>query len=536
MFKEPVANDSKNPLISVLIHDYYGSNLRQCLEDIFTQRVLDNLEIIYVDSASSDGGWEIALSYAERYPGIMTLKRNYSTKRRTADLLQHGLEGRKIRLKFRTDLHEALLLAHGKYVVPLGLDEAFLPKYLKNCVAIMEADPLASFASILRRAQVPFDLSTVSEQPLVNVLIHNYNYGRYLRQCLDSVFAQTYRNFRIIFSDNASSDDSWQIALEYERKYPGMMTLIRNRRNFGPSYNSRNCYDCIDGKYFCTLCSDDAFQPDFIEKCVLVLEQHPETAFVMTHRTIIDEHGAPTDEPPFFNESCIISGPEQAAVYMMASVNPSISQIMYSRSKSTVHLPEDSLVSRWYAPRLLDFELCCHYSMAYIKEPLLINRVHSASDSSSISGNLLEAFGQYILPHQFAEMASRGDNMEKAIGRLPDALEKLGRLCLRYATRALAAGDEACARRYFHLSPAIFPGICEETIFQQLSEYWEADATKRAAVVEALFGTDNLATRSVSYDPPPGSINIEAELIKCIRDVPDHSRHGEVLQNCGTIP
>jgi len=510
VLKEPVVNDPISPLISILIHDYYGKNLRQCLEGIFSQRVLDNLEIIYVDSASTDGGWEIALEYAEHYRGIMTLKRKCSAKRQTIDLLQHGLQGRKIRPRFRTDLHDALLLAHGKYVVPLGLDDAFLPEYIKRCVATMETDTLASFASVLRREQVSADWPTVSDEPLVNVLIHNYNYGRYLRQCLDSVFAQTYRNFRVIFSDNASNDDSWEIALEYERSHPGMMTVIRNRKNFGPGYNSRNCYDCIEGKYFCTLCSDDALKTDFIEKCVRVLEQYPEAAFVMTHRTIVDENGTPSEEPPFYGESCIISGPEQAAVYMMASVNPSISQIMYSRAKSTAHLPEDSLVSRWYAPRLLDFELCCHYSMAYIKEPLLIHRVHSDSDSTSISGNLLEAFGQYILPHLFAEMAVRGDNMGKAIGRLPTALEKLGRLCLRYCIRALIAGDELCARRYFHLSAAIFPDIDSVPTFRQLSDYWGADVKKREGIVEALLSLENFTTRTISYPPPSGSINIEA--------------------------
>ena len=506
MINGPISNDATNPLVSILIHDYYGTCLRQCLEAIFNQHVLNNLEIVLVDSESNDGGWEIALEFSERYPHVMTLKHKCNSKKDTTGLLQHELDGRKIRPKFRTDLHEALLLAHGKYVVPLGLDDSFQADYIKKCIVTMESDPLASFSKVFRREHISADWPSISDEPLVNVLIHNYNYGRYLRQCLDSVFNQTYRNFRVIFSDNASSDESWQIALEYERNHPGMMTVIRNRKNFGPGYNSRNCHDCIDGIYFCTLCSDDALMPDFIEKCVNVLDTNQELAFVMTHRSIIDEHGTPSEEPPFYNRSCIIPGHEQAAVYMMASVNPSISQIMYRRSKCTVHLPEDSLVSRWYAARLLDFELCCHYSMAYIKEPLLINRVHSASDSASISGNLLEAFGQYILPHLFAEMASRSDNMSKTVGRLPAALEKLGRLCLRYSTKALAAGDRGCAMRYYHLSAAIFPGIENDPIFRQLHEYWDADSAQQLAIVAALLSTENLATRAVSYDPPDGSV------------------------------
>src|SRR4030067_456963 len=56
MLREPVSNDRNRPLISILIHDYYGRDLRQCLESIFTQDALDNIEIIFFDSASSDDG------------------------------------------------------------------------------------------------------------------------------------------------------------------------------------------------------------------------------------------------------------------------------------------------------------------------------------------------------------------------------------------------------------------------------------------------------------------------------------------------
>lgn len=46
------------------------------------------------------------------------------------------------------------------------------------------------------------------EQPLVSILIPNYNYARYLRHCIDSVVKQTYDNIEIIIQDNASTDDS----------------------------------------------------------------------------------------------------------------------------------------------------------------------------------------------------------------------------------------------------------------------------------------------------------------------------------------
>ena len=51
-------------------------------------------------------------------------------------------------------------------------------------------------------------------EPLVTICIPNYNYGRYLRTCLESILKQTYANLEVHFSDNASTDDSYEIAQE----------------------------------------------------------------------------------------------------------------------------------------------------------------------------------------------------------------------------------------------------------------------------------------------------------------------------------
>ena len=51
-----------------------------------------------------------------------------------------------------------------------------------------------------------------SKEPLASVLIPNYNYEIYLGYCLDSVINQTFRDFEVIFRDNTSTDQSYEIA------------------------------------------------------------------------------------------------------------------------------------------------------------------------------------------------------------------------------------------------------------------------------------------------------------------------------------
>jgi glycosyltransferase involved in cell wall biosynthesis len=349
-----------------------------------------------------------------------------------------------------------------------------------------------------------------STRPLVSVLIINWNYGRYLRQCFESVFSQTYDNIEINFSDNASTDDSWDIALEYARKYPGIITMTRNRKNFGADANMANCGVNIRGKYFIELCSDDAFMPDYVRQCVTAMENNVDAGYVMVNRNIIDENGHVIEEPPFYNQSCVIPGAEQAAVYMMATVNPSISQIMYYGLKTIGKRAVGGIAQNWYGTRIMDFNMCCQYPMIYIKESLLLHRIHSENDSVRAVKNLIDIMGPFVLQHQFAELGAI-QNLTKVVERLPASLDKLGKLCMRYCVRSLCEDQERRALRYFHLAMAITPEISEDPTFQKLTGYWSSGAREKTQILEALRSIANLTTRSVSYDPPPGSVPIDVK-------------------------
>ncbi len=197
------------------------------------------------------------------------------------------------------------------------------------------------------------------DKPLVSMMVFNYNYGRYLRECLDRLLAQTYDNIEICFSDNASTDDSWEIALEYQKRYPDVIFVARNRQNFGTDANFANCWTNARGKYFVEVCSDDALLPDFTERCVKALEEHVDAGFAMVHRTILDEHGKHVIEAPFYNQTCKIPGAGQAAVYMMAAVNPAVTQIMYRKLFTFGKSVTGGLAGRWYGTSMMDFKMCC---------------------------------------------------------------------------------------------------------------------------------------------------------------------------------
>jgi glycosyltransferase involved in cell wall biosynthesis len=487
METDPTSKNPNDPLISILIYNYDGRYLRQCLDSIFRQKILNNFEIVLIDDASNEGSWDIVLEYSKEYPGIMSINRN------------------KRILGPELNLIHCKEMAMGKYYASVTSDQAFLPDYIKTCVQTLISDPHAEF-EMVHRAKLPeMPLPTLSGDPLVSILCYNYNYGRYLRQCLESVFAQTYRNLELCFSDNASTDESWPIALEFAQRYPDKMYITRNRKNFGPDANFANSRRNMQGKYYVNFCSDDVLRPEYVERCVGALEAHPNAGFALVNRAMIDEMGRRTDEPPFYNQSCIIPGEEQAAVYMMAGVNPSVSQIMYRRSIEKGRSATGSLGSRYYGTRILDFNITLDFDIAYIKEPLLLHRVHSQSDTNQADSSLLPVMGLFVLNHQFADIASVR-NLAKVTGRLPKSIEKLAQLGVRYSVRSLLAEDERAARRYFHLAMAMNPELAADPIWKQLEKYWTADSEKKGRILELFRKSENLAARSISYDPPPGSI------------------------------
>jgi glycosyltransferase involved in cell wall biosynthesis len=408
----------------------------------------------------------------------------------------------------------ALQMVRGKYHVSLTLDRPFDPDYVAQIISILESDSLFVHSYIgktkeYRANPAPYKPSPEMKRtttPLVSICVYNYQYGRYLSQCLESVKAQTYPNIELCFSDNASTDDSWDIALEFSKHYPKRMSLVRNRENFGAGCNQDNTMFDALGKYMFFLCSDDAMKPDFIERCVTRLEKFPDAAFAMVHRDIIDDKGEVTVEPSFYDQTCLIPGEEQTAVYMMTSVNPSISQCLYRREKFHEKNMIGTHNSRWFGARILDFNLCCDYPMIYINEPLLINRVHAASEGAMLADNLLQCMGEYSLVHQFADKAiSQGHH--KTAERLNEAVEKIGKLCLRYCARFLLQNDDTTAKQYLRLAESILPNISSDELYRKLSKYWDAAGTAaRAEIVEIINNEANLSKRTISYRTPPGSI------------------------------
>ena len=128
-------------------------------------------------------------------------------------------------------------------------------------------------------------------KPRVTIGIPVYNGEKYLRNTIESVLAQTFGDFELIISDNASTDSTASIALKYVAK-DERVRYHRNKRNVGAARNHNVLVEMARGEFFKWLASDDVIAPEFLAGTVAALDAEPLAVLAYTRGAGIDEQGA----------------------------------------------------------------------------------------------------------------------------------------------------------------------------------------------------------------------------------------------------
>lgn len=103
--------------------------------------------------------------------------------------------------------------------------------------------------------------------PALSVIVANYNNEKYIRDCLDSILSQTYKDLEIVVCDDCSSDSSLAILNEYQKQYPSIIKVIANASNQGVTQTRHLAILQARGEYLTTLDSDDYYyEPQKLER------------------------------------------------------------------------------------------------------------------------------------------------------------------------------------------------------------------------------------------------------------------------------
>jgi glycosyltransferase involved in cell wall biosynthesis len=109
----------------------------------------------------------------------------------------------------------------------------------------------------------------------VDVAVPCYQYGRFLRECVASVLNQDLRNVRVLIIDNASTDNSVEVAQQLAAE-DRRVEVVAHRRNLGQHASFNEGIDWARSSYFLILCADDLLAPGALARAVTVMQRRPD--------------------------------------------------------------------------------------------------------------------------------------------------------------------------------------------------------------------------------------------------------------------
>jgi len=232
----------------------------------------------------------------------------------------------------------------------------------------------------------------VNESPRVSVVVPCFNHGRYLRQRLDSIFAQTFRDFEWIFLDDASTDDSRQV-FDHYRYEARLAHVVFNERNSGNLFLQWNRgFRLARGEYVWIAESDDFSSPRFLEVLVERLDAHPRAAIAQSQSRMVGpdgaflydgtEHTRDIDQTRWSSDFVADGDLERREFLSRRNTIPNVSACLLRRSVAEA-AGFAGTRRRFCEDWLLYVRMLHGHELAFVAEPLNFCRCHPTNTRSS---------------------------------------------------------------------------------------------------------------------------------------------------------
>lgn len=214
--------------------------------------------------------------------------------------------------------------------------------------------------------------------PRVSVGLPVYNGEKYIKEAIESILAQTFTDFELIISDNASIDKTEKICKDYA-KSDERIRYYRADKNHGAPWNFNNTFYHSRGNYFRWQCVDDIIAPEHFETSVEILDTENDVVLCYPLTTIVDENGGPIGE---YNNNLDLRQDKPIDRYKRLYENLGLCNVQYGLIRSSV-LKKTSLFGNYIGSDTVFIgELALYGKFYEIPMNLFFLRMHSGSSSS----------------------------------------------------------------------------------------------------------------------------------------------------------
>jgi glycosyltransferase involved in cell wall biosynthesis len=298
----------------------------------------------------------------------------------------------------------------------------------------------------------------VTEAPTVSVLVTTYNHANFVRECLDSLLSQTFRDFEVIITDDASSDGTADRIAAWLSEHALPARFLRNETNRGLCANRNTALALARGRFICSLSGDDAYEPERLERQVACLTREPpDVALIYSDMRRVDAGGRALgasyletelgDEPP----------PEGDVFVrlMQGCFMPSPAAMVRKSAFDSVGPYDESL---FYEDFDMWLRLSHRYRFRYLADRLVRYRVlaDSMSRSLSLRPKVLESTARILLSWEGRSAVAESNRLWH-LGRIQLLL---GRDQTARATLARAARATPGSWRHMLVCALHLPGVC----------------------------------------------------------------------------
>jgi FkbM family methyltransferase len=271
-------------------------------------------------------------------------------------------------------------------------------------------------------------------QPKVSIGMPVYNGEEFICQALDSLLRQTYANFELIISDNASTDSTRSICLDYAKK-DRRIHFYHNVKNLGALENFQKVLELANADYFMWAAHDDLWEPSYISTLIDNMNNDENIVLSFSMLNTIDEKGTEISKYPYILEipsnnlyrrlSNYINQHEQ-----LGKANPIYGLMKKKYAKIAFQSTFDLMKSGvWGADMLFVFQLLTLGELAVAKEILFHKRKLSLAPSSNMPNDWYSYFIGYryliLNSTNISEAQKKGLNAEIYERQINSNIEKL---------------------------------------------------------------------------------------------------------------
>jgi hypothetical protein len=226
--------------------------------------------------------------------------------------------------------------------------------------------------------------------PLIGIGMPVFNAERWLPRSIDSILSQTFSDFALVISDNASTDGTEEICRDYASR-DSRVVYHRNDRNIGLNSNYTLAFRRTDSEFFKWASSNDICSPKLLERCVEVLQDRPDAVLCYSKTLLITGDG--TAESYSDDFVCEQSDPCARVAHLLDAIR--LNNAMNGLIRSDV-LARTALIEDYFSSDIvLLMELACHGPLLQVPEALFQRRM---SPDASTRLRSQEECSEYFSP------------------------------------------------------------------------------------------------------------------------------------------